>query len=137
MNEFSASHMAQQITENVQRLFDHIGINEKVGVDIEVGGSGRLTIRVHTTDLITYEILCTIEHIVWMLTPPGIMHEVINVATTPTDRNQKLLPDGIEFNISVAPDQEPDKIEPKPGRVFANINTSDDVTMLKNKKKGK
>lgn len=105
--DFSETNIKKQLTENLQLYFNQYGLSEKAKVDIEVAGTGTLTVKVHTNELLGYGHLKMISALIWSLMPPGIMHELVNVVIAPGYGEAKLVPDGIEFKTSVKPESLP------------------------------
>jgi hypothetical protein len=123
-NDFTEKNLTKQITENVQAFYERSGIDEKANVIIEVKGTGMLVVSIHTNALLNYDSMRTIGNIVFMLTPPGIMHDVVNLSC----ENSKTLTSGPK-DAALFIDENSEK------REFANIDTSTDVTMPVSKRK--
>lgn len=92
-----------QLSETVQFYFGKRGIKEVVDFKYNVPGAGRLLVELHTKELLRYEDLSFIEKLVFALMPIGIMYEFVNVAVSPTNQEQKIIPDGFEMTYSVPP----------------------------------
>ena len=128
--------LKEKLTENIQHHFDRNGITEKAEVTIQEPQAGKLIVQIHTIELLQYSTLQAIEYIIWALAPIGLSYELLNIAKSPTNREQKLVPDGIEYKISMPPDAI-EAVKTSAKREFINIDTSTDVTMLASNKKKK
>jgi|ERR1044072_62155 hypothetical protein len=72
-------NLKEQLQDSIQRYFEASNIDEKASVGIIVKSAGTLVVDVYTKALLPLDQLNTINGMVYMLLPFGIMHEVVNV----------------------------------------------------------